>query len=245
MNATNCTADGRRRRREGDGVAGEGDGEGKAQPLMSLLHFLEVYCIQEPLEKHRGTLIGDCTKRTDLHFTKHQESTYECQIWGQAVGYKGKYKTVPATKHSLASEGRQLCTETSWHSTTTILPGSRTRLWEHSLLQVLLCPGTRVLRQGCTQGTTHTLGVGEFARNGKKGKESAREREEHLQKQKSKVCCVGTQNAQVDGAHGRQINEGKLGNTMKGSVVKSNAKGTCGFYAKGTKKQFASVKIQL
>lgn len=92
---------------------------------------------------------------------------------------------------------------------------------------------------------TYTLGVGKFARNRKKGKESATEREEHLQTPKSKVCCVGTQNIQVDGAHGRQINEGKLGNTMKGSVVKFSAKGTCRLYAKRTKKQYASVKIQL
>lgn len=44
------------------------------------------------------------------------------------------------------------------------------------------------------------------------------------------------------GDPGKQINEGRLGDIMRGFVAKSSS---VGFIANGTKKQYASVKIQL
>ena len=57
-----------------------------------------------------------------------------------------------------------------------------------------------------------------------------------------KCAVLGPKNTQVNGGHGRQINEGILRNIRERLCFQVQQ---CGFYAKGTKKKYASVKIQL
>lgn len=211
QNATNCTADGSRW-----GEKGRGQG-GKAWPLMSPSLFLKAYYRQSPWESITvHYLKRACVKLTDLDFIKHWESTYECQTWDIKINKTQSLKP----SGSLASVGRQLSTQTSWYSTTNTLPGRRARALGAQPAPSLALPGDSVgLHPGGDTTSIDALGVCKFARHRKTRKRTCQREETAFAKTEEwGVLCWDTEYSSGWGSGGH-INEGELGNGMRGSVA--------------------------